>query len=91
MNKYAEITTTSGVGLFSVKDVIACYINAGNDIVIDYANGSQSKIDGSSALVQADLDIVFGAIKQAQQENWKKVKVVIPSLSSAVTSVVFTF
>ena len=91
MNKYAEVTTSSGAGLFSVKDIISCYLDGSNDILMDYANGSKIVINGSSALVQADVDIVFDSIKQAQQENWKKVKVVVPSLSSAVTALVFTF
>ena len=91
MNKYAEITTTSGAGLFSVKDIVSCYLDSSNDIVMDYANGSQSKIDGSAGLVQADVDIVFGVIKQAQQENWRKVKVVIPDLSQTVSALTFTF
>ena len=91
MNKYAEITTTGGAGLFSVKDIVSCYLDSSSDIVMDYSNGSQSKIDGSAGLVQADVDIVFGVIKQAQQENWRKVKVVIPDLSQTVTALVFTF
>ena len=91
MNKYAEVTTSTGAGLFSVKDIVSCYLDSSNDILMDYASGSKIVINGSSALVQADVDIVFDSIKQAQQENWKKVKVVVPKLSSAVTALVFTF
>ena len=91
MNKYAEVTTSGGAELFSVKDIVSCYLDGSSDILMDYANGSKIVINGSSALVQADVDIVFDSIKQAQQENWKKVKVVVPSLSSAVTALVFTF
>tara|TARA_B100001057_G_C22867995_1_gene957464 strand:- start:5176 stop:5451 length:276 start_codon:yes stop_codon:yes gene_type:complete len=91
MNKYAEVTTSTGAGLFSVKDIVSCYLDGSNDILMDYASGSKIVINGSSALVQADVDIVFDSIKQAQQENWKKVKVVIPSLSQTVTALVFTF
>jgi len=91
MNKYAQITTDGGAGLFSIKDIVSCYLDSSDDIVMDYANGSQSKIDSASALVQADVDIVFGVIKQAQQEKWTQVLYPIPPLSVDVDAFVFTF
>tara|TARA_R100000655_G_scaffold77184_1_gene116234 strand:+ start:1350 stop:1625 length:276 start_codon:yes stop_codon:yes gene_type:complete len=91
MNKYAEITTTGGAGLFSVKDIVSCYVDSSDDIVMDYSNGSQSKIASASALVQADADIVFGVIKSAQQEKWTQVLYKIPALSQDINAFTFTF
>ena len=91
MNKYASITVGGGVEQFSVKDVSSCYVDSADDIVIDYIIGSQSKIASSSALVQADADIVFGVIKSAQQQKWTKVLYSIPTLSQAVNAFTFTF
>jgi len=91
MNKYANITVGGGVEQFSVKDVSSCYVDSADDIVIDYISGSQSKIASSSALVQADADIVFGVIKSAQQQKWTKVLYSIPTLSQAVNAFTFTF
>tara|TARA_B100000902_G_C27163606_1_gene840049 strand:+ start:385 stop:666 length:282 start_codon:yes stop_codon:yes gene_type:complete len=90
MNKYAEITTTSGAGLFSIKDIVSCYLDAADDIVLDYGNGNQSKIASASALVQADVNIVFDVIKTAQQEKWSTVKYIIPSLSQSINAFTFT-
>ncbi len=91
MNKYGEITTTGGSGLISLTNVASCYIDAADDVIIDYNNGSQIAIASASALVQADADIVFGVIKQAQQQKWSKVKYTIPALSEDVNAVTFTF
>ena len=91
MNKYASITVGGGVEQFSVKDVASCYLDSSDDIVIDYIDGSQSKIASGSALVQADVDTVFGVIKSAQQQKWSKVKYTIPALSEDVNAVTFTF
>jgi hypothetical protein len=91
MNKYASITVGGGVEQFSVKDVSSCYVDSADDIVIDYISGSQSKIASSSALVQADADIVFGVIKSAQQQKWTKVLYSVPTLSQAVNAFTFTF
>jgi|TARA_R100001463_G_scaffold5237_11_gene18316 hypothetical protein len=91
MNKYASITVGGGVEQFSVKDVASCYLDSSDDIVIDYIDGSQSKIASGSALVQADVDIVFDGIKSAQQEKWTQVLYVIPALSQTVNAFTFTF
>jgi len=91
MNKYASITVSGAAEQFSVKDVASCYLDSSDDIVIDYNDGSQSKIGSGSALVQADVDIVFDAIKSAQQEKWTQVLYVIPSLSQTVNAFTFTF
>ena len=91
MNKYASITVGGGVEQFSVKDVASCYLDSSDDIVIDYIDGSQSKIASGSALVQADVDTVFGVIKSAQQQKWSKVKYIIPALSEPVNAITFTF
>ncbi len=97
MNKYGEITTTDGLGvetsgLISLTNVASCYVDSADDVIIDYNNGSSIAISGGLvALVQADADIVFGVIKQAQQQKWSKVKYTIPALSELVSSVTFTF
>jgi len=97
MNKYGEITTTDGLGvqtsgLISLTNVASCYLDAADDVIIDYNNGSSITITGGLvALVQADADIVFGVIKQAQQQKWSKVKYTIPALSEDVNAVTFTF
>lgn len=91
MNKYGEITTTGGSGLISLTNVASCYIDAADDVIIDYNCGSQIAIASASALVQADADKVFGVIKQAQQQKWSKVKYTIPALSEDVNAVTFTF
>ena len=46
-------------------------------IVIVFNNGSKIQIASSAALVQADVDVVFGAIKNAQESRWHKVLVEI--------------
>ena len=91
MNKYANITAGGVVEQFSVKDVASCYLDSSYDIVIDYIVGSQSKIASGSALVQADVDIVFDVIKRAQQEKWTTVLYSIPTLSQTVNAFTFTF
>ncbi len=91
MNKYASITAGGVVEQFSVKDVASCYLDSSDDIVIDYTNGSQSKIASASALVQADVDIVFEGIKSAQQQKWPKALYAIPALSQTVNAFTFTF
>lgn len=91
MNKYASITVSGAAEQFSVKDVASCYLDSSDDIVIDYIDGSQSKIASGSALVQADVDIVFDGIKSAQQEKWTQVLYVIPALSQTVNAFTFTF
>jgi len=91
MNKYANITAGGVVEQFSVKDVASCYLDSSDDIVIDYIDGSQSKIASGSALVQADVDIVFDVIKRAQQEKWTTVLYSIPTLSQTVNAFTFTF
>tara|TARA_Y100001973_G_C5207718_1_gene342846 strand:+ start:1110 stop:1388 length:279 start_codon:yes stop_codon:yes gene_type:complete len=92
MNKYANITLDGGVvEQFSVKNVASCYLDSSDDIVIDYIGGSQSKIASASALTQADVDIVFGVIKSAQQEKWTQVLYSIPTLSEVVNAFTFTF
>tara|TARA_B100001778_G_C18559635_1_gene617149 strand:+ start:1188 stop:1463 length:276 start_codon:yes stop_codon:yes gene_type:complete len=91
MNKYGEITTTGGSGLISLTNVASCYIDAADDVIIDYNNGSKIAIASASALVQADADKVFGVIKSAQQQKWSKVKYTIPALSEDVNAVTFTF
>tara|TARA_Y100000114_G_scaffold155261_1_gene179004 strand:- start:2403 stop:2678 length:276 start_codon:yes stop_codon:yes gene_type:complete len=91
MNKYANITAAGVVEQFSVKDVASCYLDSSDDIVIDYIDGSQSKIASGSALVQADVDIVFDVIKRAQQEKWTTVLYSIPTLSQTVNAFTFTF
>jgi len=92
MNKYASIALDGGgVEQFSVKDVASCYLDSSDDIVIDYIGGSQSKIGSAAALVQADVDIVFGVIKSAQQQKWTKVLYSVPALSEPVNAFTFTF
>ncbi len=91
MNKYGEITTTGGSGLISLTNVASCYIDAADDVIIDYNNGSKIAIASAAALVQGDADIVFGVIKSAQQQKWSKVKYTIPALSEDVNAVTFTF
>tara|TARA_R100000742_G_C4279430_1_gene104003 strand:+ start:1968 stop:2243 length:276 start_codon:yes stop_codon:yes gene_type:complete len=91
MNKYGEITTTGGSGLISLMNVASCYIDANDDVIIDYNNGSSIAIASASALVQGDADIVFGVIKSSQQHKWSTVKYTIPALSEDVNAVTFTF
>ena len=94
MNKYGEITTTGGSGLISLTNVASCYIDNGvliPEIRIDYNNGSSIGIASASALVQADADIVFNVIKNAQEQKWDTVKYTIPALSEDVNAVNFTF
>lgn len=92
MNKYASIALDGGgVEQFSVKDVASCYLDGNDDIIIDYIGGSKVTMASAAALVQADVDIVFGVIKSAQQQKWTKVLYSIPALSEPVNSFVFTF
>jgi hypothetical protein len=91
MNKYGEITTTGGSGLISLMNVASCYVDANDDIIIDYNSGSKITIESPQALVQGDADIVFGVIKSSQQQKWSKVKYTIPALSEDVNAVTFTF
>ena len=91
MNKYGEITTTGGSGLISLANVASCYVDAADDVIIDYNNGSSIAIASASALVQADADIVFDVINNAQEQKWDTVKYTIPALSEDVNAVTFTF
>ena len=91
MNKYGEITTTGGSGLISLMNVASCYIDANDDVIIDYNNGSSIAIASAAALVQGDADIVFSVIKKSQEQKWDKVKYTIPALSEDVNAVTFTF
>ena len=91
MHKYGEVTTTGGAGLISLMNIVACYLDAAFDIVIDYDNGSQVKIASAAALAQADVDKVFEVIKNAQEQKWSKVEYTIPALSESVNAVTFTF
>ena len=91
MNKYGEITTTGGSGLISLNNVASCYIDAADDVIIDYNNGSSIAIASAAALVQGDADIVFDVIKNSQEQKWDTVKYTIPALSEDVNAVTFTF
>ena len=91
MHKYGDITTTGGTGLISLMNVVACYLDSADDIVIDYEQGSQVKLASAAALVQADVDKVFEVIKNAQEQKWSKVEYTIPALSESVNAVTFTF
>lgn len=91
MNKYAEITTTGGSGLISIMNVASCYINASDDVIIDYNNGSSIAIASAAALVQKDADTLFSVIASAQQQKWSKVKYAVPPLSEPVNALTFTF
>lgn len=91
MNKYGEITTTGGSGLISLANVASCYIDVNDDVMIDYNNGSSVRFASILALVQADADIVFDVIKNAQEDKWDTIKYTIPTLSSEVNAVTFTF
>jgi len=90
MNKYCKITldgSANAVEQFSAKDVALVY----DDVVVVFNNGSKIQIASSAALVQADVDVVFGAIKNAQESRWHKVLVDIPLLSQPVNAFTFTF
>jgi len=92
MNKYASIAIDGGlVEQFSLKDIASCYLDGNDDIVIDYNGGSQVKLASAAALVQADVDIVFGVIKNAQEQKWTQVLYSIPALSEPVNAFTFTF
>ncbi len=91
MNKYGDLTTTGGDGLISLMNVASCYLDGSSDVIIDYTNGSKIAIASAAALAQADVDIVFGVIKSAQQQKWSKVKYIIPALSEPVNAITFTF
>ena len=92
MNKYASLAMDGGgVEQFSVKDIALCYLDSADDIVILYNGGSSIKIASAAALVQADVDIVFGVIKSAQQQKWTKVLYSIPALSEPVNAFTYTF
>ena len=73
MHKYGDITATGGTGLISLMNIVACYLDVADDIVIDYDNGSQVKLASAAALVQADVNKVFEVIKNAQEQKWSKV------------------
>lgn len=90
MQKYGDISTTGGVGLISLMNVASCYIDAADDVIIDYNSGSKIAIASASALIQADADKVFEVIKNAQEQKWSKVEYTIPVLSQTVNAVTFT-
>ena len=93
--KYGEITTVFGLtvstGLISLNNVASCYIDGADDVIIDYNNGSRITLGSAAALVQADADIVFGVIKNAQEKKWTQVLYGIPLLSEEVNAITFTF
>tara|TARA_R110002012_G_scaffold4484_1_gene20666 strand:- start:1017 stop:1304 length:288 start_codon:yes stop_codon:yes gene_type:complete len=95
MNKYAQVTISDGlssfVDQFSINDVAACYVDAADDIVIDYSNGSQFKLASGSAFVDADALAVAGVIKNAQQEKWTEILYTLPVLSQVPSVATFTF
>ena len=91
MHKYGDITTTGGTGLISLMNIVACYLDAADDVVIDYDNGSQVKLASAAALSQADVNTVFEVIQNAQEQKWSKVEYTIPALSETVNAVTFTF
>ena len=94
MNKYCKITldgSANAVEQFSAKDVALVYLDSADDVVIVFNNGSKIQIASSAALIQADVDVVFGAIKNAQESRWHKVLVDIPLLSQPVNAFTFTF
>ena len=92
MNKYGEITTTGGSGLISLTNVACVRLFNVNFIIIQYNNGSSITIAGAAAaLSQADAEIIFNVIKNAQEQKWDTVKYTIPALSEDVASVTFTF
>ena len=92
MVKYAEVTTGSGEsGLIYIGDVASCYLDAVDEIVIDYSFGSKITIAASDPLAQSDVDKIFGVIKSAQEQKWSQVKYVTPSLSLDIQSVIFNF
>jgi hypothetical protein len=91
MNKYGEITTTGGSGLISLNNVILARLFGGNFILINYANGSLCSIQATTAFTQADAEVIFDVIKNAQEQKWDTVKYTVPTLSDSVASISFTF
>lgn len=94
MNKYCKITldgSSDAVEQFSAKDVALVYLDSADDVVIVFNNGSKIQIASSSALGQADVSVVFGVIKNAQQSRWHEVLLDIPLLSQPVNAFTFTF
>jgi hypothetical protein len=97
MNKYARIWLDDGLSQYeaqiALKDIVACYVDSSDDIVIEYSNGSQVKIVGGPGepLNQADVDIVFGIITQSQEDEWTKTLYNIPTLSQSLIQLNFTF
>jgi len=90
MKKFLEVTTTSSTEMIAITGIACMFLNAGNRIEIEYVDGSQVLIAGSSALADADMDIVADTIIAANESKWTSVVSELPTLSQTISTVTFT-